>query len=131
MNDLIPFPVLLETFFTDRLMRQRQASPHTIASYRDGRSCLDQNPEAPANDDCGDAQLAEEGAYNYVAKYFECFAEHYEIFGEHLANSKSYAHYSGAGSTLKELGYEKMIQAFVASNVWGTPRPRLHSPRST
>lgn len=26
---------LLEAFFTDRLMRQRQASPHTIASYRD------------------------------------------------------------------------------------------------
>jgi len=29
------FPQLLEAFFTDRLMRQRQASPHTIASYRD------------------------------------------------------------------------------------------------
>ena len=29
------FPALLETFFTDRLMRQRQASPHTIAAYRD------------------------------------------------------------------------------------------------
>ncbi len=27
--------VLLEAFFTDRLMRQRRASPHTIASYRD------------------------------------------------------------------------------------------------
>ena len=26
---------LLEAFFTDRLMRQRKASPHTIASYRD------------------------------------------------------------------------------------------------
>lgn len=26
---------LLEAFFTDRLMRQRQVSPHTIASYRD------------------------------------------------------------------------------------------------
>ena len=26
---------LLQAFFTDRLMRQRQASPHTIASYRD------------------------------------------------------------------------------------------------
>ena len=26
---------LLESFFTERLMRQRQASPHTIASYRD------------------------------------------------------------------------------------------------
>jgi len=27
--------VLLERFFTQRLMRQRQASPHTISSYRD------------------------------------------------------------------------------------------------
>ena len=29
------FPVLLESFFTQRLIGQRQASPHTIASYRD------------------------------------------------------------------------------------------------
>jgi integrase/recombinase XerD len=35
MTMLANFPSLLEMFFTDRLMRQRQASPHTIASYRD------------------------------------------------------------------------------------------------
>ncbi len=35
MTTLANFPGLLEAFFTDRLMRQRQASPHTIASYRD------------------------------------------------------------------------------------------------
>ena len=29
------FPALIEAFFTDRLMRQRQMSPNTIASYRD------------------------------------------------------------------------------------------------
>jgi len=29
------FPGLLQSFFTDRLLRQRQASAHTIASYRD------------------------------------------------------------------------------------------------
>jgi site-specific recombinase XerD len=29
------FSSLLESFFTERLMRQRQASPHTISSYRD------------------------------------------------------------------------------------------------
>jgi integrase/recombinase XerD len=29
------FPVLLESFFTQRLVAQRRASPHTIASYRD------------------------------------------------------------------------------------------------
>ena len=29
------FPSLLQSFFTDRLFRQRQASPHTLAGYRD------------------------------------------------------------------------------------------------
>lgn len=35
MNTDTRFPSLLAAFFTDRLMRQRNASPHTIASYRD------------------------------------------------------------------------------------------------
>jgi len=35
VNVISTLPALLESFFTDRLMRQRQASPHTIASYRD------------------------------------------------------------------------------------------------
>jgi len=34
MNSKADFPRLLQAFFTERLMRQRQASPHTIASYR-------------------------------------------------------------------------------------------------
>ena len=29
------FPSLLQSFFTDRLLRQQQASPHTVAAYRD------------------------------------------------------------------------------------------------
>ena len=35
MTDTKTFATLLETFFTDRLMRQRCVSPHTIAAYRD------------------------------------------------------------------------------------------------
>ena len=35
MSTCLQFSQLLQTFFTDRLMNQRQASPHTIASYRD------------------------------------------------------------------------------------------------
>jgi site-specific recombinase XerC len=35
MKGASQFPSLLESFFMDRLMSQRQASPHTIASYRD------------------------------------------------------------------------------------------------
>ena len=35
MTNPATFAPLLERFFTQRLMQQRQASPHTIASYRD------------------------------------------------------------------------------------------------
>lgn len=47
------FPSLLQGFFTDRLLRQRQASPHTIASYRDTfrlllRFAADQLRKAPS-----------------------------------------------------------------------------------
>ena len=35
MSDTISLAALLERFFTQRLIQQRQASPHTIASYRD------------------------------------------------------------------------------------------------
>jgi site-specific recombinase XerD len=35
MNTPISLATLLERFFTQRLMQQRQASPHTISSYRD------------------------------------------------------------------------------------------------
>ncbi len=35
MKNIHDLPVLLERFFTQRLMAQRRASAHTIASYRD------------------------------------------------------------------------------------------------
>jgi site-specific recombinase XerD len=35
MTHSVNFAALLEDFFTRRLMQQRQASPHTISSYRD------------------------------------------------------------------------------------------------
>lgn len=35
MSTAVSFPALLQRFFTGRLMQQRRASPHTIASYRD------------------------------------------------------------------------------------------------
>jgi site-specific recombinase XerC len=35
MKKELSFPALLECFFMQRLMAQRQVSPHTIRSYRD------------------------------------------------------------------------------------------------
>ena len=35
MRTDINFSGLVQAFFTDRLLRQRRASPHTVAGYRD------------------------------------------------------------------------------------------------
>jgi len=35
MKAVPSFATLLQRFFTERLMQQRQASPHTISAYRD------------------------------------------------------------------------------------------------
>jgi len=59
MNTHTNFPGLLEAFFSDRLMQQRQASPNTIASYRDtfrlllerARHCLKKAPSTLTLDD--------------------------------------------------------------------------------
>ncbi|MEM7469568.1 MAG: LLM class flavin-dependent oxidoreductase [Pseudomonadota bacterium] len=66
-----------------------------------------------------------ERAHELVGTYFGSFAEHYEIFGEHLANSKSYSAYSGIGAAREAVGYDAMVDAFVASNVCGTPQQIL------
>jgi integrase/recombinase XerD len=49
----------LQTFFTDRLSRQRNASPHTIAAYRDTMRLLlafaeEQTGNSPSNLDIAD-----------------------------------------------------------------------------
>lgn len=53
------FPALLQTFFTERLLQQRRASPNTVASYRDSfrlllrfaKENLDKEPSVLSFDD--------------------------------------------------------------------------------
>ena len=59
---------VLEAFFTDRLMTQRGASPHTIASYRDTFTLLlgyihQQTGKLPAQLDLADLDAATIGAF--------------------------------------------------------------------
>ena len=67
MNAAADFPRLLARFFTERLMQQRQASPHTIASYRTtfrllvhyAQRTLNKPPSAMALDDFDTALLGD------------------------------------------------------------------------
>ncbi|MBS1694029.1 MAG: tyrosine-type recombinase/integrase [Actinobacteria bacterium] len=65
MSALAP---ILEAFFTDRLMTQRDASPHTVASYRDTFKLLlgyvhDQSGKLPSQLDLTDLDAATIGAF--------------------------------------------------------------------
>ena len=68
MTPAADFPRLLAAFFSDRLMQQRQASPHTIASYRDTFRLLVQHAlrelrKPPAALDLDDLDTAFIGAF--------------------------------------------------------------------
>lgn len=68
MNSEANLPRLLEGFFTERLMHQRQASPHTIASYRDTFSLLlrfvqEQTNKAPSTLSLQDLDAPVVGAF--------------------------------------------------------------------
>jgi len=59
---------LLEAFFTDRLAHQREASPHTVASYRDGIRLLlrfvhDRTGKEPSKLDLADLDAPTIGAF--------------------------------------------------------------------
>ena len=67
MNAAADFPPLLALFFTARLIQQRQASPHTIASYRTtfrllvryAQRALNKPPSAMTLDDFDTALLGD------------------------------------------------------------------------
>jgi hypothetical protein len=70
MSTLAP---ILQSFFTDRLQRQRQASLHTIGAYRDAIKLLgvfaaDQTAKAPSNLDMNCPEfLGDSAAGNHAA----------------------------------------------------------------
>jgi len=113
MNALIPFPVLLEAFFTDRLMRQRQASPHTIASYRDTFRLLlefaqHQLDKAPSHLEMADMDTPFIGAFlDHLEKQRGNSARSRNL---RLAAIHSFYHYVA----LHELGHSALAQRVLA-----------------
>ena len=82
MKPSLTFPVLLTRFFSQRLIQQRQASPHTISSYRDtfrlllqfAKVRLGKEPSRLTWDDI-DATLEEMWATHLSAKEAELVVE--------------------------------------------------------
>jgi site-specific recombinase XerD len=114
------FASLLEAFFTDRLMKQRQASPNTIASYRDTFRLLlrylqehrNKRPSSIALSDLRASAIT--GFLNHLEKQRGNKPRSRNI---RLAAIRSFFHYVA----FEEPGYAELIQHVLA-----IPRKRWH-----
>ncbi len=114
------FASLLEAFFTDWLMKQRQASPNTIASYRDTFRLLlrylqehrNKRPSSIALSDLSASAIT--GFLNYLERQRGNKPRSRNI---RLAAIRSFFHYAA----FEEPGYAELIQHVLA-----IPRKRWH-----
>ena len=71
-----------------------------------------------------DSARAEENS-KYIANYLLSVLHHYEMMGDHYKEAKGYEAYGDAVDSLREMGKEGMMQAYVEQQIWGTPDQML------
>lgn len=118
MNSALDFHTLLQCFFTDRLMAQRNASPHTIAAYRDtfrlllgfAQSHLGKQPAALALDDLNSSFIA-------------AFLDHLEQGRKNSARSRN-ARLAAIRSFFRYAAYQLPEQSSLIQRVLVMPSKR-------
>ena len=117
--------------FADRSWKSRLGS---IEKWRElFRQMHDQEPPPPLICDfvyCSpDADVAAERGPGYIATYLESVLEHYEIMGEHFAQTKGYDAYAGAAGALRRMGEGGFLEGFLDATAHGTPEQVLEKYR--
>ena len=72
-----------------------------------------------------DPEYALETAEQCMAMYLQSLLEHYELMGDHLSDIKGYQGYGKQAAKLREIGFDKYVNGFLASNSYGTPQRML------
>jgi len=76
------------------------------------------------------ADRAEETASRHIRGYLVSLMQHYELLGDHFANTAGYAEYGETAKFLAEAGQEKMADDYLAAQTWGTPEQILEKIRA-
>jgi alkanesulfonate monooxygenase SsuD/methylene tetrahydromethanopterin reductase-like flavin-dependent oxidoreductase (luciferase family) len=77
-----------------------------------------------------DRDYAHECGEQYLASYLASILEHYELMGDHLANTLGYERYGQQAAALRAIGFEKYVEGFLASNAYGTPEEIIATLRA-
>ena len=112
------FPALLQAFFTERLLQQRRASPHTIAGYRDTfrlllAFALNQIKKAPS-----DLALAD-----LDATFIGEFLEHLETVRGNSARSRN-ARLAAIHSFFRYVAMQEPAHALQCQRILAMPTKR-------
>jgi site-specific recombinase XerD len=113
---------LLQSFFTDRLMNQRQASPHTIASYRDTFRLLFSFAEERLNKPPSKLTLDDIGA-----PFIGAFLDHIENNRHNGARSRN-LRLTAIRSFFKYLAFQQPDRSALIQRVLAIPSKRHERP---
>lgn len=119
MTSLSP---ILESFFTDRLLTQRQASPHTVAAYRDAFTLLlgyafERTGKHPAQLDIADLD----------APLIAAFLQHLETDRGNSVTTRN-ARLAAIHSLFRYAALRAPEHAALIARVLGVPSKRQHRP---
>jgi alkanesulfonate monooxygenase SsuD/methylene tetrahydromethanopterin reductase-like flavin-dependent oxidoreductase (luciferase family) len=67
------------------------------------------------------ADRAVERAQVYMANYLASLVEHYELMGEHFAETEGYKGYEQNAEQLRQIGEAGFLKGFLKANAFGTP----------
>lgn len=68
-----------------------------------------------------DGDRAREIGRQYMGDYYQSVVDHYEITGEHFAQTKGYEHYAAGAAALRQHGLDPGREAFAQLQLAGTP----------
>ena len=77
-----------------------------------------------------DPVYARERAEACMTTYLQSLLEHYNLMGTHLDDMKGYTGYGKQAAKLREIGFDRYIRGFMASNSFGTPEEMLETYRA-
>jgi len=76
-----------------------------------------------------DSDEAARVARKAIANYYMTCVEHYEFGGQHFEKTKGYTSYAAAKQAIDSLGLDKVVEAYVDGQIWGTPQEMLAKHR--
>ena len=72
-----------------------------------------------------DPAVAEARAREYITGYMSSLLHHYELASDHYKDTRGYEEYGSNVEAIRHLGLERMAQAYLDVQAWGTPEQIL------